>query len=110
MEQMSARTDRSLRLTDLGELNDTGAFGARALEQDLRQLYLASCLEELNKILIGSRPGKLSEPSARLLARYRCPEARTLRTMICWLGSALKWPPPPPPKLDPLLPKPEPPP
>ena len=46
--------------------------------------------EGVNKILIGSRPGKLSEPSARLLARYRCPEARTLRTMICWLGSALK--------------------
>ena len=46
------RTDRGLGLADDRELHDARALGARAVEQDLRELDLARRLEELDEVLV----------------------------------------------------------
>ena len=56
---MSPRTDRSLGLCNLSELDDTAPLGASALVEDLRELDRARRLEELDQILVRRRPRQL---------------------------------------------------
>jgi hypothetical protein len=102
--------DRRLRLADLRELHDAAALGARAVEQNLRELDLARRLEQLDQILVRRRPRELHAPQPQSISLHPHPSTnknakkrrktttRTLRTIICWLGSpSTNAPPPPPP-------------
>ena len=69
--------DSSLSLLDLGKLNDTAALGARALEENLRELDLACGLKQFDKIFVRSRPRQLrmiehANRQSNLKSRSRC--------------------------------------
>lgn len=53
-ESRKQRTNRGLSLRHLRELDDAAALRSGALEEDLRELDLASRLEKLDKIFVGS--------------------------------------------------------
>ena len=94
-------TNCSLRLRNLGKLYDTTALRARTLIQDLRKLDLAGRLEQLDQVLVRSRPRQLSCDPIQASHQPQIYHARlvqtlTLRTMICCDGSGSKPPPNPP--------------
>ena len=74
-------------LGDLRELHDAAALRARALEEDLRELDLARRLEQLDEVLVRRRPRQL-HPYISVAPPPHQATRLTLRTMICWLGSA----------------------
>ena len=55
------RTDGSLRLRDLPELDNTATLGAGALEEDLGELDLAGRLKQLDEVFVRGRPRQLAQ-------------------------------------------------
>ena len=80
-------TNSGLSFGDLSELNDTAALRASTLEENLGKLDLAGRLKELDKVFIGSRPRQL-HMRVKTTRSHKSFRKRTLRTIICWLGSA----------------------
>ena len=63
-------TDCSLGFGNLRKLNNTAAFRACALEQDLRQFNLTGGLEQFHQILVRSRPRELIEVVNTAMKRW----------------------------------------
>lgn len=75
--------NRRLGLLDRAELDDSGALGTTALEEDFGLLDLARRLEELDQVLVAGRPRKLrAKDVSTVFEEQRRREGRTFLTKI----------------------------